>query len=256
MLIIRPAQMKAFAEAALRQFEQHMVVHFKKFAARHCEAIGERLLRQAIRLGVERGAEYGFTNRGPVQFYCELMFMYGSDFDIDPQYPWAAATLKDSTFTDQMAKAVSLYAAAMEYTDIVAGPNYTYTKEAARRMRRIEYEQLIQYGPHFEDDMLVQIDGIYPQKVEWFGERKTRQLIAYGQTLPDKLSLNSRRGAAFCVVAMFALGHGFGHDPLFPWIARTLNNPAITDGTSKVKRLHSRMMTYLDQVIANQDAGR
>src|SRR6266540_2596886 len=109
MLIIRPTQLNSFEEAALRHFEDEMVPHLAKFAPKHCQVIGEQAVRQAIRLGIGRARKFGLTNRGPVRFYIELMFMFGCDFDNDPQLDWANEVLNDTTLLDQMAKAERLY---------------------------------------------------------------------------------------------------------------------------------------------------
>ena len=254
MLIIRKKQSKAFEQASLKKFEDEMVTHLKKFAPQHCEAIGEPPLRQAIWLGIERSAKYGFTNRGPVRFYIELMFMFGSDFDTDPQLVWAVDVLNNATLSDQMAKADRLYDKAMDCVAKIAGPNYDYAKRALQRVSVVKLEDFPPPDGRFEHEMMGHLKTIHPQKVQYLGEAKTRWLIEYGKLLPTKLSLAPDRGAALCVGAMFALGHGFGNDPLLPWIAHTITNPAITDSNVRVTRVHSKMMTYLDAVLANQDS--
>ena len=96
MLVIRDQQMQAFAQNAKKQFEAETVPHISRFAPRQFEILGEKTIGQIVSLGIERAEKYGFTNRGPVRFYIELMFMFGSDFDTDPQYPWAAELLGGS----------------------------------------------------------------------------------------------------------------------------------------------------------------
>lgn len=250
MLKVRPAQIKVFEGAALRQFEDEMVQHLAKFAPKHCQVIGEPAVRKAIQLGVRRAAKYGLTDRGPVRFYIELMFMFGSDFDTDPQVPWAMAVLKDPALTDQIAKADRLYEQAMDCVEKVAGPEYEYAKRALRAARGVTFEQLPLPDRNFQAAMFSQLKEIHPQKVHYLGERRTKELIAYGQRLPQKLLLAPERGAALCVGAMFALGHGFGDDPLLPWISHTITNPAITDPATRSKRMYSRIMTYLDHILA------
>ncbi len=86
MLKMRPAQMAAFREAASRSFENEMVEHGKKFVPLLSEEIGEDQLRLAVRRTIERSDYYGFTLKGPIRLCVELMFLFGSDFDTDPQY--------------------------------------------------------------------------------------------------------------------------------------------------------------------------
>jgi hypothetical protein len=256
MLVIRQSQMQAFRQAALGQFEDDMVVHLKEFAPKHCEVIGEPAVRNAIKLGIERARKYGLSNRGPVRFYIELMFMYGSDFDTDPQCSWASQVLNDEGFPDQMAKADQLYDKTMTFTDEVAGKDYMYAKNALRRVHQFTFEDLPPLDDAFDTTMFDRLKQIHPEKVRALGETITRAVIVYGKSLPDTLSLAPERGAALCVGSMFALGHGFGHDPLLPWIAHTITNGAIANSQARVKRLHSRIMTYLDHIIAGFDGTR
>ena len=89
MWTIRQEQAEAFRQNALQKFEDEMVEHLQGFASGHWMVIGEKTGRLVIQLGLKNAGQYGFTNRGPVRFYIELMFMFGSYFDTDPQYPWA-----------------------------------------------------------------------------------------------------------------------------------------------------------------------
>src|SRR5579863_8700811 len=105
MWTIRQEQIETFRRATLQQFEDRMVTHLQQFAPRHWRVMSEADGRKVIRLGIDRAAQRGFTNEGPVRFFIELMFMFGSYFDTDLQHPWATAILEDSAFPDQIARA-------------------------------------------------------------------------------------------------------------------------------------------------------
>ena len=94
MLQIREEQMAVFEQAALRRFEDEMVVHSKIFSPRLCEVLGEEQLRVALRRAMARAGGYGFSYRGPIRLFIEFMFLFGSAFDTDPQYPWAGKILQ------------------------------------------------------------------------------------------------------------------------------------------------------------------
>ena len=249
MLVIRQAQMDALRQVAVGQFEDDMVAHLKHFAPRHCEVIGEHAVRDAITLGVRRARQYGLTNCGPVRFYIELLFMYGSDFDTDPQCVWASQILNDRSFPDEMVKAERLHRSAMAFTEQMAGKDHVHAKNALRRVHRLRFEDLPPLDEAFDTVMLDRLEQVHPEKVRALGRPTTRAVIDYGKTLPEQLSLAPERGTALCVGAMFALGHGFGRDPLLPWIARTVTNRAISDSHARTRRLHARIMTYLDHII-------
>jgi hypothetical protein len=254
MLQIRAQQMTAFEQAALRAFEDEMVVHLKKFTPQHCEVIGEPTVRSVIRLGMARAKTYGFTNRGPVRLYLEMMFMFGSDFDSDPLLPWGPKILNDSESADQMLRADRLYGNLLDYLQNVAGPDNAYIKEALRRASLQRFEELPLPAGDFEREMIARLKANYPQKCEYVGESALRELIPLGISLARKHSVSTETGKVFLIGLMFAKGHGFATDPQLPWIRGTLTNPAITDPNKRIERLYSKVMTYLRHVLASLES--
>jgi hypothetical protein len=105
--------MLAFEEDQNRRFEDEMVRHIGSFSPKTWEQLGEQGVRGTIAKGIERARDYGFTKRGPMRFYLEMMFMFGPDFDTDPEHPWAREILVEKGW-DQMRRADRLHEVAME----------------------------------------------------------------------------------------------------------------------------------------------
>ncbi len=60
-----------------------------------------------IAAGKRQSARYGMHDPAAVSVFTLLMFLLGSAFDTDPQFPWAAAILQDPDFTqEQKARAL------------------------------------------------------------------------------------------------------------------------------------------------------
>ena len=249
MLLIRQKQMDAFKQGALRTFENSMLTHCFEFAERHCDAIGQERLRQVIRLGIERASDYGLTLRGPVRFYIEMMFMFGSSFDSDPQYPWVSAILKDENLPDQMQRADALYDKEMEYFTTVFGPNGEYALAALRAIPGFAKSPLAITTENFASRMLAQLKQLYPEKCNYIGDECLQNVIQEATEMAETHQFLNPRSLALFVVLMFAFGHGFMDDPLFPWIAHTLNDPKLSAPEDKSRRLEERMLVYLDEVL-------
>jgi len=94
MLAIRPDQMRNFSEAALKQFEDMMVVHLNKFFPQRTKAAGEPTVRKFIRYGVQRAASYNIKAKRAVSRYIDLMMSFGADFDKSKRLPWAGEILR------------------------------------------------------------------------------------------------------------------------------------------------------------------
>jgi|ERR1019366_2191180 hypothetical protein len=94
MLTIRKEQMAVFSQEEARKFEERMLVHLRKFFPKECEAGGAAQLRETVKHGLKRAGSYGITAERDVCKYIDLMIVFGCDFDMDKQYPWAGEILE------------------------------------------------------------------------------------------------------------------------------------------------------------------
>lgn len=247
---IRKEQMAALERAALKGFEVDMVRHLAQYAPRLSQVAGEDAVRREIRFGLERAGRYGFTKRGPVRFYIELMVRLGCDFDTDPLLPWANAALKEAPDQDQMVRADRLFERAMDYFHKVFGPDDEQMVAALRRIDEARLEDYPASAHDLEEVGLRGLTAMYPQKCEYVGEPALRALIRRGPELARKYSTATDLGLALFIALPFALGHGFAADPLYPWIAGVLGNAMIADPEKRVERLYNRTKTYLGEALA------
>jgi hypothetical protein len=253
MLTIRTEQVEAFRQHHLQKFEDDMVQHLKKFAPRHWKVMGEPDGRRVIRLGIEQARKHGLTNRGPVRFYIELMFMFGSYFDIDPQYPWASTVLANPEAADQSVRADRLYAAMNEYMARVVEPEREHMKMAARRLSDTRFEDLLPAGSNLEDGILQILRELCPTRCKYLGESALKRTIQYGFELATKYEFTSDKGKVLMMTLALSVGHGFADDPLNGWILRRLHKPRWTDPNKQVDELYSKSQIYLKHILAGGD---
>lgn len=251
MLIIRKVQMEVFEKFILPAFEDEMVAHLRQFVPDHAGTIGDKRVRQLIRSGIERAKLYGLTYRNPVRFYIELMFMLGSDFDTDPQYPWAFEILKDSIYLGQLEKADRLYHNAMDYLEKVQGPDYEYEIAALRQFAGLRFDNLRVVNGNFGGEITLLLKRLYPQKCAFIGDQAIRKLIQVGHELAKSYAISDAAGVPLLVGLMFAFGHGCANDPQFCWITDTMNDNSVVDPNNRIERLFSKMRAYLSQALTN-----
>jgi hypothetical protein len=252
-MLIRAEQMEVFEQAALRQFEDEMVAHSKSFSPRLCEVIGDEQLRVALRAAMERAGSYGFTNRGPIRLFIELMFLCGSAFDTDPQYSKIAKILRASS--DQMQRAEQMHQGFSTYLDDVAGPENENVRTALKQLSKFAGEPLRPSPAGFEAGLLQEMSRIFPQKAAYVGESDLKKLIQDGIAEARKYGFTEARQITMIVALMFAFGHGCTHDPLYPWITRTLQDEKITGPAARAERLEKKARTWLEHVLARYDEG-
>lgn len=250
MLVIRTEQMESFKKAALLSFEDQMVTHLAEFSPPLYKTVGEEQMRKVIQLGMNQAARYGFTYRGPIRLYLELMLLFGSYFDSDPQYPWATEILTNQEAGSQMQRAEWLYEKTMDYRQKVAGPEDAYTLEALKKIAIFARNPISMPADNFLPAIQREIALIYPQKAAYVGDAGLEKLIRKGMGGARRQQFVTVRGMTLVVVLMLAFGHGCGADPLYPWIARTLQNEAIIDSAARAERLEKKALTWLGHVLS------
>jgi hypothetical protein len=248
MLIIRAAQMHVLEQAALRHFEDEMVAHSRSFTPILCRVLGETQLRVALRQAMARAVGHGFTYRGPVRLYIEMMFLCGSDFDTDPQYPGVGEILRGGG--DQMERAQALHEGVLDYQQKVAGPQGANVTKALRELSTLGRRSFAGPPDDFVPAMCQEMHRVFPERAAYIGDSGLMALIDEARGEARKHQFSTMRAQVLMVVLMFAFGHGCVNDPLYPWIARTLNDKKIIHSAARAQRLERKALTWLDHALA------
>ncbi len=205
-MVIRAEQITAFEVAAWKQFEEEMVVHSRGFSPELCKVIGDEQLRLALRSAITRAESYGFTYRGPIRLLIEMMFLFGSAFDTDPQYAVVGEILRSSG--DQMLRAEQIHGGQLEYLEAVCGSDAMNERKAQRDLL-ILAQTPVTFSPN---DLIAglrqQMTDIFPQKVAYVGEAGITTLIRDGIAEARRNGFQTARQAALLVMLKFEFGHG------------------------------------------------
>lgn len=254
MLEIRTEQMKAFQLAGIRMFEDRMVAHLEDFAPSHFKILEEADIRKAIRFGMARAQDHGFTTERNLRLYIEKIFMLGSGFDSDPQFPWAAEILGDHTSLSDDRRMDRLSDTAWDYVNHVI-PDYSEGEGNGKCGRLIDQLRKIRCEPddvlapgavaQFSEDVAFRLGWVFPSKSSYVGEPCIERLIARAIRSANSYGITTQRGVLVFVVMMFVLGSGFDDDPLVPWASVTLNDPDITGESQRVERLFAGAVACL-----------
>ena len=96
MLKIRKKQNNVLAKAAVKRFEDRVLVHLKKFWPDECKELTEKGVRESIRTGIENAKKYGIETEYDVARYIDLMYTLSSDFDSNTEISWPSEILNDT----------------------------------------------------------------------------------------------------------------------------------------------------------------
>ena len=81
------------------------------------QAVGDDAIRQLVRQGYQSARSQNLADDFGIATYIGLMFILGSGFGRDPQYPWAEAVLSDANLTDPIKKGELLHKGAMAHLE-------------------------------------------------------------------------------------------------------------------------------------------
>jgi hypothetical protein len=246
-MIIRKAQMEELQKVPLLAFENEMVAHLAEFSPALYQVIKDDQMRVVVRFGIEKAEEYGLTLRGPIRLFLELMLLFGSHFDTDPQYPWAVKILK--TDAPEMERAERLHAQVLDYQEKVSGPDGVNTRKALEELSVMARKPTPLSSDNFETETRQAMMRAFPQKADYIGEDAAAALMKEGRAEAQKYNLPTLRGEALIMILMFAFGHGCTDDPLYPWISRTLTDERIVEPAAREERLEKKALTWLDHVL-------
>ena len=139
-MVIRQSQLRTFRDELLANTENELAEHCRGYAPQLCQAAGEERVLEAVRLGLKRAQGYGFIDQPQIRFYIDMMLVLGSDFDSDPQFPWAAETLEDQ-FSRAEVRGMVLHRDLSLYMDRVMGEQDEYLIAALDRFLSLSAEQ-------------------------------------------------------------------------------------------------------------------
>lgn len=257
MLQIKPQQIGAFSAARQSGFEAEMRVHLREFLPGVARGAGDDGLAQAIRNGARRARRHGFTQRGPVRLYLEMMVLLGSRFDTDPQYPWAAQVLGGAADdVSERQRAQELHHRFTRYLAVVGGPDDPPAAAARSLARDLSHRTLLA-GDSAMASLVRLAQWAYPEKAGAVGPEG---LSALADTAIEQAAVHglvAPRQVTLVFGLMLAFGHGCLDDPLHPWIAETLASPGAGPGAGdRADRLEAQALQRLGAPVAEaKEAG-
>ncbi len=249
MLTIRKEQIIAFEDQSIKSFEDDTVQHLKSFTPKQFEIIGELSIRKIIKLGIEKAEKCKFTMQGPIRFYIEMMFMFGSDFDTDPQYPWVREILNIESGYNQMERADKLHERMTDYIEKAVGTEGEFEKAALQKASKLQFKDLLGLNSENPDGIVNELKRIYPQKCDYLGDVLLNKLHKYSYLYAKNNSLLDYGGISVLFALMFSFGHGCITDLQFPWISRTLETKSNINTEEISNKLFSKMMIYFNNVV-------
>lgn len=250
MLVIQNKQLQVFKDLALKKFEDEMVDHVQEFFPNHFMMMQESGVRNTIRYGYVRAKSYGFTTKRNVCLYLNTMLLLGSNFDYDPQYPWAYTMLNDEIIQHPVIRIDKLANHTLELVSQISGAHHTYLNRALLNLHNNAdklFEKLISSDLASTHEHLRML---FPRKCEVIGERNLQRMISYNTNQARYYGFTHEPNILMYTVFTFIMGSGFDSDPQFSWAGGILSDSAIRDQDNKVRLLYQKVISNLRSFIS------
>jgi len=109
---VRRQSVERMSLAEARSTENEIILWFQFLFPVKCGLIGDERVRGLVREAFEKAAQYGIANARGAWLFSALMFVLGTGFDSDPQFPWASQALSVGSLSEEVARTDRLYTAA------------------------------------------------------------------------------------------------------------------------------------------------
>ncbi|WP_274719998.1 hypothetical protein [Xenorhabdus bovienii] len=174
--------------------------------------LGKDELRKALKDAVEKTKNDGFDQRGAVQFYIDMLILFGTEFQTDPQYTWIKTILDNHSHLGQLEKTSLLYHEVTRYLNEVHGEQDEYLKTSILKFQNINIERLNVQWNNYESNVDALLKSLYPQKHQYIKKNDIKKFIQFGVEKSNKYGIKNANCSAFLTLIMFLLGHKFDQD--------------------------------------------
>ncbi|MDG4555062.1 MAG: hypothetical protein P9E24_12595 [Candidatus Competibacter sp.] len=282
MLVIRRSQMKVFEQIAAQRFEAGLLDHLRTFFPEQAAALGSTQLGRVVRYGMQRAESRGVHTERGLYLYLALMFMLGSAFDEDPQLAWmpplqppapppaeeprqpepqvgtapAPAPTPPPEETEPApppetpdTRIVPLYEQAMAFLDRTVGPDNEFLRQTLNVLRHPRVFEGLPGAPSFGHRVLLLLQTLAPEKYKALGDGALRALVRSGYEAAKYHGVTTESGMMNYLALAFVLGSGFDRDPLYPWAAAVLSDPALADPAQRGSALRENALKALEKCL-------
>lgn len=226
-----------------------MLEHFKVFAKKRHELRGDEAFLTVINQGIENAKLLGFTKRGAVRLYLEMMFSYGWRFETDPQFSWLNDRLSKATDKCQIERQNIIYNNIFNYAIEVYGVDNFH---AIRAINNISKEL---YGRNndflFNKDIYELLVRCWPEKLKYMSSKEIEGIEKKSVSHCQNYNISPSTGRTIFSIIMISFGHGVFDDSLYPWVYNTLRSTSPHDGDIRLNLLYNKSIVYMNATLDN-----
>lgn len=205
-------------------FNEEQIIRLEKLSLRnyvcelveHCMSLfpllvslqGQDSFRAYIEQLIIIAKKDGYTQRGPVRLYIDMMIIFGVRFGNDPLYQ--SFTIKKQEMNlSQIEKSMILYSYLSEYMEFVYGKNNLLFKESIKKFQNLDIKNVLANVEANYGGVHNLLKNIYPQKYFFVGSSSINNLIKSSDELAKCYGLGKFNQKIYLTLIMFLFGCSF-----------------------------------------------
>lgn len=233
---------KAFAGGPAAALEEHL----RQFSPRLAEAAGPEGVAALVQHARGKAAQHRLTSASGGRWLMECMALFGWQFDSDPQYAILAHAIERSVEFDPAQRLNHLHELTVDFLDRACGKEREHERHGLSRLLETDLA-MIARQPQPGIAALTQLRIAFPERCALIGEARLIELAQEAARIAREENLDSAEGDVLCLGLCFTLGHGFAHDPLYPWIGHALERGGAAE--TRIGQLYARSRLYLQRAL-------
>lgn len=186
--------------------------------AEHCGVIFPRLIPlyrkedfcSHIQQGITLAKKAGYTQRGPVRLYIDMMIILGANFERDPLFQ--GLKIEEQKCLPQIERSVMLCGLLDDYLAKVYGDNGCFFKESLENFKYSSVKFLSDRTRFSNEGLHELLREIYPQRYDFAGYDAVNALIVLSGASCEKYNLKRKGHKSYLALIMFLFGCSFEQD--------------------------------------------
>ncbi|HDS9666665.1 TPA: hypothetical protein QH882_003833 [Klebsiella variicola] len=208
------------------EFSDNQVNMLKKVSAEnyiseiieHCEIMFPLLIplqkkddfRSCIQQSIVFAKKAGYTQRGPVRLYIDMMIILGSDFGREPLFQ--SLKIKYQKDLPQIERSLSLYTLLNDYIAKVYGEDGCFFKKSFEIFKGFSAEDFTVKISSSNAGLHELLRGVYPQRYDFAGYNAVNDLIAVLDEACETYKVKRLYHRLYLALIMLLFGCSFEQD--------------------------------------------
>ncbi|ECJ2427910.1 TPA: hypothetical protein JDC26_004423 [Salmonella enterica subsp. salamae] len=207
-------QVTFLKKLSLKNYIDELIDHIKYVFPSLPFSCGANDLYSYIEMNIVRAKNAGYTQRGAVRLYIDMMIIFGVGFERDPLFK-NIVTRNINENLSQIEKTMNLYSFLNRYINDVYGEGGVFFMESLNKFKDFNINGIsVTYENNFYNIHAL-LKYIYPQRYEFIGSNAIDHLNAFAEEYVERNKIVQINQKIYLIIVMFLFGCSLEYNPFY-----------------------------------------